>query len=325
MSKRKRESFGKKALAALMFAGGLLALPQPALSEKVAVSDATIQKITEASITPEGRAYHLLRFSRSVLADENATKLKENFHYANEPRYFFRESNVLANWADELVMQKLPVRGKNANPSKNAAVAEHAMKEALALLQKSSKNSIKLHLYFIASLLANRAGFNEIASECNKWVAKTIDDCEKVSPVDPETVKAAVSVLNSMAYAIVPLRVPDQQLPIGTKPMATNADANNPSAANYTEAEKLKLRAVAIADRLPADNHVRRKAHRDMVLWYTQLGRTQFAERQKKILFELVGISDDRILYPVSGFCGGLSWWALNNERSTAGLACGRG
>lgn len=281
---------------------------QPAFSEsKVAVDDSTIRKIAETQITPEGRAYHLLRYFRSVLQSGNAQVLEENFHYLNEPRYFFRESNILANWADELGTQKSEAR-KSSTSSKNTLVAEHALKEAIAQLNKSTKPSIKLHLFFIASLLAKQAGYSDVAKVCDSYASKMIDACEANSNVDTELILAAVSVLNSKAYAIVPIRIAERKELIGRKPQV---NSGAPSAVAVKQAEKLKLRAAAIADRLPPEEHGRRKVHRDLSLWYKQLGKPELAERQKKIVFDLVGVDDDRILYPSSGMCGHLLWWQL--------------
>lgn len=320
MENRNSEKRRAKALAALLFAGGLLVSSQPAFSEsKVAVDDSTIQKIAATQITPEGRAYHLLRYFRAVQQSGNSPVLEENFHYLNEPSYFFRESNILANWADELVAQKSEVR-KQSKSSKNTLVAEHALKQAIAQLNKSTKTSIKLHLFFIASLLAKQAGYTDIANGCDNYVSRTIDACEVGSSVDAELANAAVSVLNSKAYAIVPIQIAERKEIPGRKPQVKTGA---PSAVAFNQAEKLKLKAVAIADRLPPEQHVRRKVHRDLSLWYKQLGKLQLAERQKKIVFELVGVDDDRILYPSSGMCGRLLWWQLasgDGERFKCGM-----
>ncbi len=46
--------------------------------------------------------------------------------------------------------------------------------------------------------------------------------------------------------------------------------------------------------------------------------------KQKKVLFELVGIKDDRILYPSVQGCAAPVWWALQGTGSTI-VDCGRG
>jgi hypothetical protein len=74
-------------------------------------------------------------------------------------------------------------------------------------------------------------------------------------------------------------------------------------------------------DRLDAKHLVRWMAHRDLVLWYRELGKLDLAEKQKQILFELVGLNDDRILYPKKRRMGRLVWWLLT--AMSMGCACG--
>jgi hypothetical protein len=66
----------------------------------------------------------------------------------------------------------------------------------------------------------------------------------------------------------------------------------------FEESQRLRLRAIKMIDRLDAKHLVRWMAHRDLVLWYRELGKLDLAEKQQQIHFELVGLNDDRILYP---------------------------
>ncbi|MFX8414279.1 hypothetical protein ABTL42_19300, partial [Acinetobacter baumannii] len=74
----------------------------------------------------------------------------------------------------------------------------------------------------------------------------------------------------------------------------------------FLESEKLRLRGLALLDRLDAKNQTRWRGHRDMVIWYRLLGKFGLAEKEKLTLFQLVGIWDDEILYPRGGVCGHL-------------------
>ncbi|MBI1268693.1 MAG: hypothetical protein GC193_14825 [Cryomorphaceae bacterium] len=78
-----------------------------------------------------------------------------------------------------------------------------------------------------------------------------------------------------------------------------------------------------LADKLAEDSHFRRKAHRDMVLWYQQQGMSKAAQTEKEVLFDLVGIEDDRILYPLRVGCAKLIWWKDDSISETG--ACGMG
>ncbi|MEZ4535084.1 MAG: hypothetical protein R3D26_08795 [Cyanobacteriota/Melainabacteria group bacterium] len=81
--------------------------------------------------------------------------------------------------------------------------------------------------------------------------------------------------------------------------------------------------ALALADRLDTGSQLRRKAHRDMVLWYQELGKSYAARNEKEILFNLVGVHDDKIFYPQSSGCGNIIWWKAETIR--AKMACGMG
>jgi hypothetical protein len=78
-----------------------------------------------------------------------------------------------------------------------------------------------------------------------------------------------------------------------------------------------------MADRLTAKTDTRRRIHRDLSLWYMQLGKVEKAEQQKQILFELVGRADDKLLYPAQVGCGGVVWWG--DESKMLFGACGMG
>jgi hypothetical protein len=121
--------------------------------------------------------------------------------------------------------------------------------------------------------------------------------------------------LNSEAYGLISIVIPD------IKPTSTQAKSFTEEV--FDTSEKLKLRAVAMTDRLDATNHLRRKAHRDLSLWYSQLGKTELAEKEKQTLLELVGTKDESILYPYVQMCGHLVWW--RDPRSHDMMACGQG
>lgn len=94
------------------------------------------------------------------------------------------------------------------------------------------------------------------------------------------------------------------------------------SESDFQNSEAQMLRAVAIADKLDRTSHLRRTAHRDMTLWYSQLGKTEKAEQQKQELFELLGFKDDSILYPQDGGCGHVVWW---RREKVGAMGCGMG
>lgn len=60
-----------------------------------------------------------------------------------------------------------------------------------------------------------------------------------------------------------------------------------------------------------------------MVLWYSYLNKPDEANREKQELFDLVGIHDDRILFPQIGACGHVVWWVT--EFAQENFGCGMG
>jgi hypothetical protein len=119
-----------------------------------------------------------------------------------------------------------------------------------------------------------------------------------------------------MAYGLVPLRIEDY------RPSQAKAGTST-TEADFKAAEKLKLRGAAIADRLNATDHIRRKAHRDLAIWYSELGKEEKAKKEKQILFKLIGSSDDRLLYPQSQTCGHPVWWEMHQRGPI--IKCGIG
>jgi hypothetical protein len=129
-------------------------------------------------------------------------------------------------------------------------------------------------------------------------------------------------VLNSMAFGIVPLQISDR--PLGENFAGFRIKPIGPvSEGDFKQSEMLKQRAAAMVDRLDASDDLRRRTHRDLALWYKQLGKSEKAEKEKHILFKLVGSHNDSILYPQSPGCGGLVWW--KSEKLTRFIDCGMG
>jgi hypothetical protein len=174
-------------------------------------------------------------------------------------------------------------------------------------------------MHLIASMYLGKLGNKSEAKKCRNIVDEAIQAIEK-GPVDEGRITAAASVLNSMAFGYAPVYIEDQlwlaEIHRHDKPTQISDD-------DFKTSEKLKLRAVKMLDRLPATADARRKAHRDMVLWYETFKKVDLADAQKQTLFELVGSKDDSILYPQSGSCGSLIWW--QTQKVVVNLMCGMG
>jgi hypothetical protein len=208
-------------------------------------------------------------------------------------------------------------------PAENLVLANVSIQQALAMMDDIHAPFTKLNMYFIASRLFQKIGNVGEMEKCNGVLEKTFQSYEASSPVNEDEIKAASGVLNSMSYGLIPLRIPDRAPSPASSQTQTPTPITSFNDKDFQASEKLKLRAVAMADRLESSNHVRRKAHRDLSLWYKQLGKDKLADKEKQVLFELVGINDDSILYPYSPGCADLVWWKKDDKQF--GYDCGMG
>jgi hypothetical protein len=329
-----------KAMLAIVFAGGLLNSPMPTQSASESKSaDSVIQQIADnAQLTPEDQAYYLLMIASCYLKGDSQTAVDAQFTSAAKQTnrgslYSKRQWECpLVYWADK-VSEDLPTDGKKIEnksnlkpiPDESSALADKALNQAFTELDKVSQKFEKLNMYYIASRLFQEMGNIDGMRKCNKILEQAFRSCEGRSPIeDEDQVKAASSILNSMANGFIAVHIPNEKPTV--RRSLPQIQVTPFTEKDFKESERLKLRALAMVDRLAPKNHLRRKAHRDLALWYTQLGKRKLAEKQKQVLFELVGRSDDSILYPQSASCGQLVWWEPEDiKMGTTSELCGMG
>ena len=87
----------------------------------------------------------------------------------------------------------------------------------------------------------------------------------------------------------------------------------------FSKAEKMKLAALRLFDKLPKDNQYRIGAHRSMALWYMLFKKDAEAARETKVLSELMGTTDEKVLFPKNLGCG-----QFENSKQL-GQLCGMG
>lgn len=332
MKTRNSEMKRKKTLLAIAFAGGMLNSQVTAFAEEPRSTQTLIQNVeNDSRMRPEVQAYYLLRISNSYLSNKDRTAVEAQYNSLHTigPRTIGRD-NFFVNWADQVSLQaqsaKVGVKSQNGDqtssdkiPSENLKLAEQAAHSALKLAGKTSSRLTELNIYFIASQLFQMTGNKIEEQRCTRFFEDAIKACESKAPTIPEEAIAASSILNSMAYGKIPVRIPDYVDPRSSR---------TPTVKPFTEeefksSEAFKLRSIAILDRLPSNNHDRRKAHRDLALWYETLGKNELAEQQKQVLFNLVGIRDESILNPQPAGCGSVVWWTI--ERIKHKFMCGVG
>lgn len=321
-----------KALLAIAFAGSMLTSQLPALGQESPKGSASAIEGIAKSVrgTPEEKAYYLLQLAYCYITGGNAAALETQFKSglgqlgnSNMFRFSPRGEHPLVSWANRVSLLShsagtiAPIEiGKKRISSEDRAVADKAIEAAIAQLGKAFKNIETLNLYLIASGLSRMTGNIPNVQKCNKVLNEAIQACETKKTVDSAQIKLISSILNSMAYVFIPIEIED--FPMQSRRRLPVFDMKN-----FDRSERLKLRAAALLDRLPVTDHDRRKAHRDLTLWYTQLGKGERALKEKQELFNLVGVEEDSILYPQQRTCGGEVWWTV--EKKSGPRFCGMG
>jgi hypothetical protein len=301
-----------KALIAIAFAGGICPATLPGVcSDLPKPKTSLIQQIVHcATSTSDSRAYYLLRLAEAYLSGADRATVDKQFNGdINRPYGLWSkpDGKVLVSWVESVSKaERILNRKTAARKPENFVLADAATKQALMELNTACDSFQKINLYFIASRLFKKSGNYSEAEKCNTILESAIHSCERGPSTDGEQMRGASSVLDSMAYGVIPVDIPDERLPSDALPIMKPYKESD-----FKVCEKLKLRAIAIADRFEPSEHLRRKAHRDLVLWYMALGKMDKATKEKQNLFGLVGVSDDSILYPRRETCGGGSpvWW----------------
>jgi hypothetical protein len=326
----------RRALVAILFAGGILNQQVPASSrDKSESADSVIQQTSiDRESAPEDQAFDLLmlanRYLNGVSPIEAEVKFKRSWTQPGRNWTTSRMQARLVSWADELSSGgRFTMFGTfrtTACPSTavsdgNREFANVAVRKAVEQLDQVDDKFAKLNMYLIAFQLSKKADDKDEAQNCKNVLEKAFKGCETNLHADEEQIRVASSVLNSMANTLIFVHIPDVKPDgiLGGRQALIEHYADK----DFKESEKIKLRALALVDRLDARNDLRRKSHRDLSLWYEQLGKKELAEREKQILFSLVGCQDDCILYPQRGGCDDLVWW--HREPVKRNYDCGMG
>lgn len=311
----------KKAVLAIAFASGLIGPLPPAIAkETIKYKSAVEQFATSTMNSPEQRAYQLLQLSMRCLDGADCASVEAEFDgRANQKGLPWAEDSlerfIIA--IAEHQASKARAGATRIRPDENS-LANSAIKEALNQVGKSKLFYPRLSFTFIAACLYRRLGNAAGEQECNKLLDTAVRESETTSSLSAAQAKAALALQDFRAFAIIPLSIPNHP-----RFQLEEPKIGKHTEADFKAAEKIKLQGVAIADKLPADEHVRRKAHRDLALWYEGLGKRQLAEKEKLALYKLVGFQDEKVLTPQIVGCGDLLWWKKEAPNMT--YDCGRG
>jgi hypothetical protein len=332
----------QRALLAIAFAGGAIHAAQPALTQnetgttetiaQPALIDAAVRKIADCKqSTPEIRAYYLLSIAPNCLINsvDGVVQMENTFEtYAisHSSSHFleFHDENMLLNFADSLSNKELIRIDAHLVTKEHANRADMVTLEALRQIDQSPTSPNRLYVYLAASRLFDKTGNKDEMHKCQAVLNESLRSAEKPTNLDEKQLKLASSILNSMAYALIHVGVPGLALPTSSQ-ARQKTEGIDYTENEFKESEKLKLRAVALVDRLDATNFLRRKAHRDLALWYKELGKMNLAYQQKQILFKLVGREDESLMNPKVIACGQVQWFPEPGETNELPWVCGMG
>ncbi|MCC6978281.1 MAG: hypothetical protein IT343_08165 [Candidatus Melainabacteria bacterium] len=317
----------RKALLAILFASGLLHSQQPAISKAQSKNSKTLVELVEENkkLAKEEKAFYLLLIANEYLSGREISFVYDQFRNDVKNRSASPSSKVLAetifNFAQRVASGDNLAPTTQKIPVENLKIANLTIQSALTKIELPIKSSTDLQLLFIASRLFKSVENADELSRCHEMLDDALRSCENNRRSDKDMIEAASSVLCLMAYGFIAIRIEDD-----VSPKIEPIKIDNYTSDNFIKAEKLLQRAAAISDKLPADNHNRRKMHRDLALWYARLGKAELAAKEKEILFNLVGLKDDSILYPRPVGCGHLVWWERwNMAEDPPYVACGMG
>lgn len=310
----------KRALLAIAFASGLISSQMPVVAEDKTGNISVVRLLAVCGGNAEMRAYYLLQLASSCL-DGNSYSDIENQYISISKKMSFRwydrhMDRSLARMA-EIHSALLQKNGSAKLGDRETTLANLAVKEALTQIDKTTTISLRPQMTFLALCLYKRLGNTDGAKECDKLLAPTLKINDLNSTITSEQASAAIAILNAKAYGYMPLEI-KEQFQFGQQEKLSGY-----SDSDFKASEKLRLEALALADKLPENDNVRRRAHRDMVIWYRSIGKEELAKAELQTLYRLVKYEDERVLYPQQEGCGQLVWW--RQEQKAAEYGCGMG
>lgn len=327
----------RKALLSIAFASCIICSPIPAFSEEKGESAESVEQkiLRNTQLTPELRALFLLNIARDYLNGSSKVQVERRHSSSATTRNSWWSSStwelIFTTWNQRHPSTPSTHHGqhnlKTALPnsrvdSENIGLAQYSITLALEQLGNTTEPFQRLGLRFIALQLLRELGNSIEYDKCKKTFEAELKVFEEDQSTNEEHIRNAISILNALANSVIPVRILDYE-PEGYKQTNVPSDVSPFTESEFRESEKFRLRGLRLADRLGAEKHVRRKAHRDMVIWYSKLGKVALAEKEKKVLFDLVGFEDDSILNPVPGGCGHVVWWRTTSVGT--GIMCGMG
>lgn len=237
-------------------------------------------------------------------------------------------ASILLSWAQVQSQGMQRVRKGEEETQKTGDIIERKLnkddfrridKATLEALEEANKSqdtsSGKARVYLSAIDLFEKTGNRVEKEKCENHILSVCKVYEQEANVHADVLYEYAEILNRMGDRTVHMQSPRD------KPAYQIELDNNEfhTTERFSKAEKMKLAALRLFDKLPKDNQYRIGAHRSMALWYMLFKKDAEAARETKVLSELMGTTDEKVLFPKYLGCG-----QFENSKQL-GQLCGMG
>ncbi len=266
------------------------------------------------------------QFQQAESKFREALKLYKLDRHADNPQY---RASILLSWAQFLAEgaerlttgeQETHTRGHITERKLNSADYRRINQITLEALEEANKcddtNVGKARVYLSAMDLFEKTGNRAEKERCESYILGVAKVYEKEPIVPTDFLIAYAEILNRLADTTVHMIQPPRDKPTYQIALDTNEFYTSEK---FSKAEMIKLAALRLFDKLPKDNQYRIGAHKSLALWYMLFKKDAEAARETKVLSELVGTTDEKVLFPKYLGCG-----QFENGQKLAQL-CGAG
>ena len=320
--------------------GGLSSGQHPALSVEAVDSGASlIQNIVHnENVSLEGRAFYLLSFAESLFYSGDWKTIKVQYSDAKAEPWTFqaprRAEDQLFLWATSyngarlnkrVPYPEIPEKKLSPEIADRRELANGAINEALTLLESSKKPVEQITIMYVASRILKKHHEDSLVAKCRSDLKKVVEAFESRDNLTEAEILAVARLLTFESDDVLSVDLPMYPLQEGLLNDGFEKGKNYSFTDDeFNTAESLRKKANRLLDRLPAENTNRRMGHRNLAVWYDILKKTEQAEVEKSVLYDLTGIHNERILYPAARGCGHFEWWVVPKSEYPE-IGCGMG
>lgn len=232
------------------------------------------------------------------------------------------EAHLLLGWASSLIpernvfsyprgtpkaeMERDQARDKVEHQQdlvKAAKIADDALAMANRMAPASEE---KVNVLFSAISVYDGTGNNAKKQALIADLDQTFASLEANPKLAATQIKSTAPHLNALADLYAPMlswRRSMNQAPVRTVTTTVSDHSYSVTQRNFDIAEKYRMRAMALYDRLPQNDGDRIHAQRSIVAWYKLYDKTEKYNKQLCKLGSMLGSNDPKVLFPPPAPC----------------------